>query len=121
MSQAQTHVRDVLTAALPDGTVDGSTRAVALQNGRVWVLQGSWRLAVEGPGETVGVVVAVAAGHHNRLDELTDQVFAALRADGTATPSEFTTQYGVSTVVPGRQTGTPADMVTVTVTTPFDR
>ena len=82
---------------------------------------GAWRRSVEGPGETVGVAVAVPAGHHQRLDALVDEVFQALRADGRCDPSSFNTAYGVKEVVAGRSPTTPGDMASITVNTPFDR
>ena len=118
---ARSHVVKVLTEALPEGTVDGTTRGTAPLDGRVWVLQGSWALAEAGPGEMVVVIGAVSAGHHERLDSLTDDIFQALRADGVTTPSDMSTEYGTFDVVPGRTSDKPSDVVTIQVTTPFDR
>ena len=121
MSQARSHVVRVLTEALPEGTVDGTTRGTAPLDGRVWVLQGSWSRIEAGPGETVVVIGAVSAGHHERLDTLTDQIFAALISDGVTTPSDMSTTYGDTNVIPGRESDKPSDVVTIEVTTPFDR
>lgn len=121
MSLARSTVETVLVEALGDAVVTSNTRATAWLNGRVWVLMGAWSRATEGPGETVGVTVAVPAGHHQRLDQLTDDVFAALRADGRCEPRSFNTAYGVKEVVPGRSPNTPGDAAIITVNTPYDR
>ena len=121
MSLARSTVETVLAEALPAGTVAVDNRATAYNNGRVWVLMGSWSRATEGPGETVAVVVAVAAGQHARLDELVDQVFAALRTDGRCDPTSFDSQYGVNEPVPGRSPTVEGDMARIIVNTPFDR
>ena len=118
---ARDHVVGVLTEALPDGTLDPTQRAIAPLTGRVWVLQGTWSLSEAGPGEMVVVIGAVPAGHHDTLDTLTDDIFLALRTDGVTTPSSMSTEYGATTVIPGRDSEQLTDVVTIEVTTPFDR
>ena len=59
-------------------------------------------------------------GHQGRLDDLVDQVFAAIRADGRCDPTSFSTAYGAK-YLPGRVTAQEGDMASITVNTPFDR
>ena len=121
MSRARDTVEEILTEALGDTVVAQNNRSVAWASGRVWVLMGAWARSTEGPGETVAVVCAAPAGHHERLDSLVDEVFTALRTDGRCDPTSFNTAYGVKEAVPGRSPSTPGDMASIVVNTPFDR
>ena len=123
MSIARDAVEQLLIEKLPN-VVDQTTNAVAYgYDGLVWVLLGSWDLgSPEDPGEIVGVVCAVTAGHHKTLSDLVDAVFLALREDGNYLPVSFDASYGDSAPVPGRSPeGKLADAVNITVVTPLDR
>ena len=124
MSIARDAVEEALVKALPN-VVDKTTHATNYNfGGLVWVLLGSWDLPADpgAPGEIVGVVCAVTAGHHEVLSDLVDTVFKVLREDGRFTPVSFDTVYGDAAPVPGRSPDKIlADAVNITVATALDR
>ena len=119
MGLARTTVEDIFTAAqIP---LDKTTRGTAYNQGRVWVLLDGHTKSNAGRGEALAVVAAVAEGHHDRLDELVDEIYAAIRNDGQCNIVGFEATYGQPTPVPGRKFPSPADVAVIAVSTPFDR